>query len=193
MDAEKNIRIAAADLLLGRGVRFKMAGAPFLWRIFRFNRITVRSLKLGAIIEISRVVVQAKLDEDATRQHLMDNMDKICLCVSIAMLNNRKRIRIFSRRLAQLLLWKLPASTLLNVFYYIAGDYNKSLEVRRKAVEKLNRIMPDYNGYIDKEGNFISNSTEALKKHIEMLYKVEKAKKLLEGINTKPISGQDKG
>lgn len=61
----------------------------------------------------------------------------------------------------------------------IASDQTKTLELRNKAIETLMSIMPDYNGYINKEGELIDNATEALKKYIDSLYKVEKAKKLI--------------
>jgi len=119
MDAERNIRVAAADLLLGRGVRFKLKGAPFLWRLFRLDRFTIRALKLGVIIEIARVAVADGLDAGATQKHLEDKMQSVCLCVAMAILNDRRRIKRRAPRLARLMMRKLPAATILNVFYYI--------------------------------------------------------------------------
>lgn len=61
----------------------------------------------------------------------------------------------------------------------IASDQTKTLELRNKAIERIKEIMPEYNGQINKEGELIDNATEALKKYIDSLYKVEKAKKLI--------------
>lgn len=61
----------------------------------------------------------------------------------------------------------------------IASDQTKTLELRNKAIERIKSIMPDYNGHINKEGELIDNATESLKKYIDALYKVEKAKKLI--------------
>lgn len=60
----------------------------------------------------------------------------------------------------------------------VANDYSKSLDIRSKAVKQLNTLMPDFNGYIDKEGRLIANTDVALKKYLDTLYKVEKAKKI---------------
>ena len=73
----------------------------------------------------------------------------------------------------------------VNQLVKIAGDHNKTLELRKAAVERLNKIMPDYNGHINKEGELIANSETALKNYLVTLYKVEKAKNLLAGIETK--------
>lgn len=67
----------------------------------------------------------------------------------------------------------------LEQLHKIAGDHTKTLDVRNKAIEKLKSIMPEYNGYIDKEGALVDNATESLKRYIDMLYKVEKAKTVM--------------
>lgn len=64
----------------------------------------------------------------------------------------------------------------------VSEDQNKTLAVRNSAINQLKQIMPDYNGYINEEGQLIANTDDALKKYIANLYKVEKAKKLLADI-----------
>lgn len=73
---------------------------------------------------------------------------------------------------------KVAAEQLMRV----AGDHTKNLDLRKQAVEKLNKLMPDYNGYINREGQLIGNADTALKNYLVSLYKVEKAKKLIAGI-----------
>ena len=116
--AEKDIRLAAADLLFQRGVRFRLTGAPFLWRVFRLDRISITHLRLGAIVEISRVVSENGL-EDAGKQKLAANIDKVALCIAIAMLNNKRKIKRWSQRLSVELVWRLPANALLTVFFHL--------------------------------------------------------------------------
>ena len=73
---------------------------------------------------------------------------------------------------------KVAAEQLLKV----AGDHTKSIDIRRQAVERLNKLMPDYNGYLNREGELVGNADTALKNYLLSLYKVEKAKKLIAGI-----------
>ena len=115
---EKDIRLAAADLLLQRGVRFRLTGAPFLWRVFRLDRISITHLRLGAIVGISRVISENGLD-DAGKQKLAASIDKVALCIAIAMLNNRRKIKRWSQRLSVELVWRLPANALLTVFFHL--------------------------------------------------------------------------
>jgi len=60
-----------------------------------------------------------------------------------------------------------------------AENHNNSLEIRRSAIEKLNQLMPKYNGYINKEGNLIADNIGTLEDYVNLLYKVEKAKRLM--------------
>lgn len=48
----------------------------------------------------------------------------------------------------------------------IAANENISKERRLKAIEKLNRIIPDYNAHLDKESGLYVRNTEALDKYI---------------------------
>ena len=64
----------------------------------------------------------------------------------------------------------------------IAKDQTKDYEVREKAINRLKSLMPEYNGHINREGVLIDNSNTALKNYLVTLYKVEKAKKLIAGI-----------
>lgn len=67
----------------------------------------------------------------------------------------------------------------INSLLKVANNYNANLETRNKAIEKLRRIMPEYNGYINSEGELIDNSTEAMKNYLTQMVKVERAKILM--------------
>ncbi len=73
---------------------------------------------------------------------------------------------------------KVEAEQLLK----IAKDQTKNYEIREKAIQRLKSIMPEYNGHINQEGVLVGNATTSLKKYLEVLYKVEKAKALFAGI-----------
>lgn len=124
--AANNIRRDAADLLLERGVRFNIRGASFLLRLLRLNRIHIRPLKLGTIAEISRLMDTYKLMGVDLPKEVNMNLDKVAYVVAVAILNDKRRIAWFSRWLANLLLWQMPAGALLEI-YAIVSKVNKIL------------------------------------------------------------------
>lgn len=67
----------------------------------------------------------------------------------------------------------------------IAKDQTKDYQVREKAINRLKSLMPEYNGHINREGVLVDNANTALKNYLVTLYKVEKAKKLIAGIEEK--------
>lgn len=75
--------------------------------------------------------------------------------------------------------------TKLQTLIAVAQNHNNTLEVRKKALLEIKKIMPEFNGYIDKEGVLIGNADTALKNYLATLYKVEKAKKLFAKIEEK--------
>ena len=61
----------------------------------------------------------------------------------------------------------------------VAEDYTRDLETRNKVVAELNRLMPEYNGHIDREGRLIANSAEALEIYLRNLVRVEQTRRLI--------------
>lgn len=120
----KSTRLAAANLLLNRGVRFTIPDAPLLWRLFRFNRIHIKPLRAGTIIEISAVIDEHDLANSLSPSDINGKLEPVALIIAMAMLNSRKRITRFSARLGRLLLWKVPAKVLIEIFRHIA-ELNK--------------------------------------------------------------------
>ena len=119
--ADPKQRKAAARLLLGRGMRFTITDAPVFWRLLRFNRITIKHLRAGTIAEISAIIDRDGLDDIFIPKEANTNMPSIALCVAVAILNNERRIKWYAGRLAKMLLWKIPAQSLIEIFYIIAG------------------------------------------------------------------------
>lgn len=115
---EKDIRSAAADLLLGRGVRFKISGAPFWWKVKGWNKITIKALKLGTIMEFSKIMIDEEL-VDAEYEQCIEKMESVCRVVAIAMLNDKKWIEKRAEEITERFLWKFPAETMINVFYHV--------------------------------------------------------------------------
>ena len=69
----------------------------------------------------------------------------------------------------------------LNVLLKTAQDHNQSLEERKKAVTELNKIVPEYNSYIDESTGLFKANNEALQTYLNNL----KQKLLLESYEGK--------
>ena len=69
----------------------------------------------------------------------------------------------------------------LNVLLKTAQDHNQSLEERKKATEALNKIVPEYNSYIDETTGLFKANNEALQTYLNNL----KQKLLLESYEGK--------
>lgn len=116
----EQIRLEAARLLLGRGIRFIIKDAPFLYRLFRLNRISIHHLKAGTIMEISRLVDENKLYDIRVPIDANKRLDALALIIATAVLNRKDRIEKEALKLSRFLLWKVPAQTLIDIYQTIA-------------------------------------------------------------------------
>lgn len=119
MTKANNVRLAAANMLLDRGVRYTISDAPLLWQLFRLNKIEINPLKAGTIIEISRIIDENELDKIETVNEAKEKLGSIALLVAVSVLNNKEKIKYFSRYLSKVLLWKMPLNVLLTIFYHV--------------------------------------------------------------------------
>lgn len=121
-----NVRLAAANILLGRGVKYNIPNTPLFWQLFRLNRLHIRPLKAGTLIEISSIINQYNLNtiEDVETAYL--KLKPITKLIAISILNRKKKIRFFSSLLTNALLWSIPAKYLLSIFYQIVQINNLS-------------------------------------------------------------------
>lgn len=62
----------------------------------------------------------------------------------------------------------------------VINDSGVALDERRKALEKLKEIVPEYNAMLTDEGTLTNNNTEAIKKYLVQLKKQVKMKAALE-------------
>nr|MDD4820513.1 hypothetical protein [Flavobacteriales bacterium] len=62
----------------------------------------------------------------------------------------------------------------------VASDANKPLEERKKALDELNQIMPEYNGYLDAESGALIRNKDAMMEYIRALSRLDAVKKLEE-------------
>ncbi len=112
-------RIKAANLLLERGVRFTIPDAPFWDRIRRKNRIHIRPLRAGSIMEIAVLMLEYGLDERLTNKQLHTKLDVIATVIATAILNDPEAIELNRGSLVKKLLWKCPAHVLIKIYRHI--------------------------------------------------------------------------
>jgi hypothetical protein len=115
-------RIEAAERILDRGVRFKLPASIFS-RLLKRDRVDIRPLRGGTILEFAIVVVENRLDEALEKedwQFLQQAIKPVARCVAIAILNSKEGIEKETDELADKLLWQIPAGKLIEIFRVIA-------------------------------------------------------------------------
>ena len=117
---ESNVRLAAANILLDRGVRFTISDAPWYWKLLRINRVCIRPLRAGTIMEISRLIDENELDDIRIQKDANNRLDVIALIIAVAILNGKQTIKLFSGILSKMLLWKIPAHVLQDIYKQVA-------------------------------------------------------------------------
>lgn len=114
-------QIKAANLLLNRGIRFTIPDAPFFDRLFRQNRIHIRPLYGGTIMEIAILMLENELDEKMCNKELHSKLEVIAKAIATAVLNDERQIELKRDKLTKKLLWKVPAHVLIKIYRYIEG------------------------------------------------------------------------
>jgi hypothetical protein len=71
-------------------------------------------------MEISRLIDESGLDDIRIQKDANTKLDAIALIIAVAMLNSKRGIRLFSGILARLMLWKVPADIIRQVYSQIA-------------------------------------------------------------------------
>jgi len=122
---EKDKRLAAANLLLERGVRFNITDAPFYFRLIGLNPLIIRPLFPGTIMEISRTILEENLEKISPDEAVI-KMPAICKVIAIAVLNDKRKLRR-TDQLAKSLLVQIPIGVLLRIFMHVV-DINKVMD-----------------------------------------------------------------
>ncbi|SFL10110.1 hypothetical protein SAMN05216357_112129 [Porphyromonadaceae bacterium KH3CP3RA] len=115
-------RLQAANTILERGVRFRLP-APFYKRWLKKDFVTIRHLKAGTILEISRVVLESKLEEAVTfgdHEFLHKAVEPCARCIAIAILNDKGAIEKKVDKLTERLIWQVSAESLIDIFLKIS-------------------------------------------------------------------------
>jgi hypothetical protein len=119
-----SIRVQAAERILDRGVRFRLP-ASFLSRLLRRDRIDIRPLRAGTILEISRVVVGEGISEAIAMENwsfLEKSIRPVAKCIAIAILNDEILINKKLEALTRKLIWRVPAGTLVEMFQVVEAQ-----------------------------------------------------------------------
>lgn len=139
MEGDK--RLAAANLLLERGVRFNITDAPFYFRFIGLKTITIRPLYPGTIMELSRVILEEGI-EKIDHAKAIEKIEAICRVIAIAMLNDKNKLKR-TERLTHTLMTKVPLAVLIRIFLYIT-DINGVMDftiITNYFAGLMNQIM----------------------------------------------------
>lgn len=114
----------AATILLDRGVAWKLP-APAILRLFgkRTIRITVKAIRLGQLLEMSRVYVSmnadpAMLDENP-HEFITANMYKTAKLAALCVINTRWKQRLFAGILARFIMNRFTPDMLLEMMLFV--------------------------------------------------------------------------
>lgn len=122
------IEMQAANLLLERGIRFKIKDAPFFLKVLRFNRLTIAALKAGTIARYSLIIYSKQLHlRISDQEYLYSEIDSICEIIAIAILNSPVKITLLYKPFARLLKWKVPYTELIKIFISLI-EINKAVD-----------------------------------------------------------------
>ena len=125
----EDARLTAAEAILDRGVRYNIPHAPVRYRLLGLHRIHIKPLRAGTILEISKVVLESKLEEAIMLQDhafLSASLRPMAECIAIAVANGRLRVRIFRKVLTTMVL-QLPVDVILQIFLHIESRNQKRL------------------------------------------------------------------
>lgn len=111
-------QVKAANLLLDRGIRFTIPDAPVWDRIRRKNKIHIRPLRAGTIMQIAVLMLDNDLDGFTNRQ-LLGKLDTLARIIATAVLNDERCFGQSCDALTQKLLWRCPAHVLIKIYRYI--------------------------------------------------------------------------
>lgn len=114
-----SVKIDAANLLLDRGIRFNIPDAPIWDKIRGRNKIWIKPLRGGTIVEIALLVIERGLDERLTNLQLQTKLGDLAEIIAVAVLNDKDKIATKKEKLAHWLLLKLPARELIKIFRHI--------------------------------------------------------------------------
>lgn len=142
----QDARLAAADVILDRGVRFKIPNAPLRLRLLGLNKITIKPLRAGTILENSRIILSSGLEKAIMlkdQAFLERSLDPVCEMVANAILNDERLIRLFSKKLKKVLLWKVPTSVIIEIFNHVSRLNRKDsfLNITRYFLTQTQAMM----------------------------------------------------
>jgi hypothetical protein len=169
------------------------AGTAANWSLaaaFRAVGLAIKSIPvigwiLAGISALIAVISTLTGTEEENTEAIEENKEKVK--EQIEAYNARERVMreaasISAKEKAQI-------ETLSTVIH----DNTAALEDRRKALDELNRIIPEYNGLLSDEGILTSENTQAVEDYINALDKLAMAKALqneLEKLSQKEVENQ---
>lgn len=140
-----DVRLKAADLLLDRGVRFRLP-ASFVSKLFGGGKLDIPPLKAGTILEFSRIVISSELEETILKSDytfLSKAIEPVAKCIAICILNDEQKIAERTEKLSRELLWKYPSGVLVEI-YKVLAELNRVsdfISITRFLLDQMTMMM----------------------------------------------------
>lgn len=167
---------AAGDAAAIGTLKTTMAGTNIVTRLFTAGTLLLKS----AFHLLSLDLVAAKAEMKAFGAVLASNPAELLVtavtAATVALTRLVKKEREHRKELeeerkvqAGITKEYLEGAARIKALTTMIEDDNVALGERRKALEELNRIVPDYNGQLNEEGSLIMNNTRALDEYLKRL------------------------
>lgn len=114
-----NTELKASNLLLNRGIRFNIPNAPFWDRLMGRHQLWIKPLKLGTIIEMSRLILESGIQDSQTNIELLSKCKVLSKVIAIAVLNDKNKIASKTEKLSDFILWKIPSLEIVKIYRQI--------------------------------------------------------------------------
>lgn len=154
-----DVRLQAAEAILERGVRFRLP-APFFKRWLKADYVTISRLKAGTILEISRVILENKLEEAillGDNEFLSKTIEPCARCIAIAVLNDKKKIEreVATGRLKKKLLYSISDVSLVEIFMSVMlmNRVSDFMNITKYFLMMMKTMMNPKNLGQDEEGS----------------------------------------
>ena len=150
-------RLNAANVILNRGVRFRLP-APFYRRLLKRDWVIIRPLKFGTILEISKVVLESGIEDAITlsdHEFLEKVIEPCSRCIAIAILNDKGKIARNTDKLTNRLMWNIAPQSIVDIFVKISTMNRVSdfIIITRYLLRQMTMMMNRRNLGQEEEGS----------------------------------------
>lgn len=147
---KKEVEKSAVETMLDNGVRFGVDTRGLLSLLGKKQiKFHIRQPYLGTLLHISKIYLEMEIDEkkfgdNAYQDSYMlvpENARRMSMIIALAMINDKIRIKLFSKLLSNWLLWRLNPSKLFQLMVTVLTLSNTASFTNSIRLTKALRMM----------------------------------------------------